>query len=1219
MTEHEQLLQNLIEDCSAETAKAFFRRKNTAFSRGSKELDNTDPDRFANVRKFGQLDFEGQGDTVLFVFADVKADLTERSCRKAQFEVARKILQSENADAGLFIFKGGNGASRLSLVYKIYEGTKSAVSPYRRFTYFVQPDSTGNTTFKRQIYRCAFDSLDAIKQAFSIEAVSREFYRELSNWYFWALKHIRFPSQNDLPEAERNPVCTIRMITRLMFVWFMKQMNLIPPEFFDREKLETTLKSIDPEESTYYKAILQNLFFATLNTEMEHPKYPRRFRTTRDKGRDGSFGIHSVYRYKEMFCDSDATLDLFKTVPFLNGGLFECLDNTEVQPVVRIDGFSERKDNELHVPNFLFFGGEHIEDLSESYGDKKHKKEKVSGLLDILSRYNFTVIENTPHESEVALDPELLGMVFENLLASYNPETQTTARKQTGSFYTPREIVNYMVDESLIAYLKGKLNVDATSSSRFENGGPSSTSTAVAAIRDRGSSVAATDGRGTRSTPASTEEDSVSSVVENNLRSLLSYDFEGNPFDETETERLIDAMDACQILDPACGSGAFPMGVLHKLVLILSKLDPGNEQWLQKQIEKLDDVTMRDELARNFRENAEDYGRKLCLIENGIYGVDIQPIACQISKLRFFISLLCDQIVNPKKPNLGIRPLPNLETKFVAANTLIGIDRPQQMLLRNPEIDKLENELAKVRHEHFKARTPKTKRKYRELDDQLRHKIGDLLIGDGWIGKSARQVAEWNPYDQNASASFFDPEWMFAITDGFDIVIGNPPYIRIQTLKKNAPELVGCLKDHYVSAQKGNYDVYVVFVELGLKLLNEQGHLTYILPHKFFNAQYGELLRKLIADGQHLRHVVHFGDQQIFPGATNYVCLLFLSAYSTAHIRFARADDISAWLRDGIAVEGVVPACKTSSSEWNFVVGEAAGLFEKLSRMPTKLGDVTRIFVGVQTSADDVFIMNFISEADQTITLESKALDKTWSFEKTLLHPIVSGTDISPFIPLPARQFVLFPYRTVDEKAQLIPMEEIECKWPFTADYLKKNHARLAEREKGKLCETDRWHGYIYLKNMTRQHMPKLCVPRLVEFLQASSDFYGTHVLDNVDVGGVVFSDPEDRHSLAYLLALLNSRLLRWFFPHVSAPFRGGFRSANKQFLSLLPFQLINFENPEEKETHDSLAHFAEQMLTLKKENPEADTSALETEIDHLVYKLYDLTDVEIKIVEGRT
>ena len=241
----------------------------------------------------------------------------------------------------------------------------------------------------------------------------------------------------------------------------------------------------------------------------------------------------------------------------------------------------------------------------------------------------------------------------------------------------------------------------------------------------------------------------------------------------------------------------------------------------------------------------------------------------------------------------------------------------------------------RVRERHFLARTPETKAKYREQDDKLRAEIADLLRDDGWDTSTARKLASWDPYDQNQAATFFDSEWMFnlpvgkvhvngastttmlgrlslinevagqmemlspgEIESGFDIVIGNPPYVRIQTLKRQDPKLVEFYKQHYQSAKKGNYDLYVVFVEAGLNFLKQDGHLAYILPHKFFNAQYGEPLRGLLAKGRHLRHVVHFGDQQVFPGAANYVCLLFLAKAGADSCRFVRVDDLDTWLRD---------------------------------------------------------------------------------------------------------------------------------------------------------------------------------------------------------------------------------------------------------------------------------------------------------------------------------
>ena len=239
------------------------------------------------------------------------------------------------------------------------------------------------------------------------------------------------------------------------------------------------------------------------------------------------------------------------------------------------------------------------------------------------------------------------------------------------------------------------------------------------------------------------------------------------------------------------------MGILHKLVFILGKLDPRNEKWKERQIarvrdtmataEKIEDATARERAVREleqqiagideaFEHNELDYGRKLYLIENCIYGVDIQPIAIQIAKMRFFISLIVDQKIDDTQPNRGVRPLPNLETKFVAANTLIGVNRPGQQLLRNRDIDAKEAELRRVRERYFVARTPKQKAKCRDDDARLRDEIAELLKGDGWDTETARKLASWDPYDQNASADFFDAEWMFGIGHDFDVSIGNPPY-----------------------------------------------------------------------------------------------------------------------------------------------------------------------------------------------------------------------------------------------------------------------------------------------------------------------------------------------------------------------------------------------------------------------------------------------------------
>lgn len=705
------------------------------------------------------------------------------------------------------------------------------------------------------------------QEVLNVSVLNKAFYEELVNWYFWAIKKVSFPNE-PIQETEENysdyferlkahrAQNVIRLITRLMFTWFIKEKNLVPSELFDQNFLKNNIDFGDKESSNYYKAILQNLFFATLNQEMGNRKF-------RKEGQNVT--ITNLYRYKKLFNDENVALQLFKNVPFLNGGLFECLD----RGLDKIDGFSERKDCIMIFPNELFFSETQYENLTEDYGQsgKKYEKAPVKGLINLLNDYVFTVTENTPVEEDVALDPELLGKVFENLLASYNPETKTTARKQTGSFYTPREIVNYMVDESLIAYLKNELLKEVPGYIEF---GKSQTNLFGNETK-----------KGQLSLETKIEENPFKEdeeTLELQLHQLFSYETI-QPFNDDKVKKsIIVALDKCKILDPACGSGAYPMGVLHKMVHVLQKVDPKNIHWKELQKQKAIEETQKAfevgdkeerearliEINDAFDEgiNDPDYARKLFLIENCIYGVDIQPVAVQISKLRFFISLVVDQkpTQNSSK-NRGIRPLPNLETKFVAANTLIGLDKPKQLMLRNPEIEKLEKLLADVRHQHFSAKTPKTKEKWRARDKELRNEIRDLLIDDGWNTISANQVANWNPYKQNTSSDFFDTEWMFGISDGFEIVIANPPYIsyhgRRRTILSKSFETY--LKKNYecIKNQKGDgkLNSAMFFIEKFLNISTSKGIITFITDVSFFENFYSGT-KKLLLDNTNIKQVI---------------------------------------------------------------------------------------------------------------------------------------------------------------------------------------------------------------------------------------------------------------------------------------------------------------------------------------------------------------------------
>ena len=762
--------------------------------------------------------------------------------------------------------------------------------------------------------------------------LNKRFFNELANWYFWAVDQVTFPEDAEEDDEVRNATSVIRLLTRLIFVWFIKEKGLVPNALFNRANLDDILENLDPQESTYYKAILQNLFFATLNQEMNTPQQPnnRKFRGERQQ----HYNITSLYRYKDYFIDPDDALRKFETIPFLNGGLFECLDapsKEDATRILRVDSFSDRNDNPLHVPNELFFSDERTVDLNAAYGTRG-RRYRVRGLIHILSSYKFTIAENTPIEEEVALDPELLGKVFENLLAAYNPETEVTARKQTGSYYTPREIVNYMTDESLVAYLRDELVGFSEAQRSF------SVTTPPSQLNLAG-----------QADPVQTEldvetvslSDEQKAEIEQKLRELFVYNDEPNPFDKADTEVLIRAIDTLKILDPAVGSGAFPMGGLHKLVFILGKLDPGNVQWKDRQIDDSPD-------------------------------------------------------------NRGVRPLPNLETKFVAANTLIGLDRLLQMQIRNPQIDRKEKELEDVRRRHFTARTPKTKAKYRALDAQIRAEISELLEGIGFPHETTEKIAHWDPYDQNASADFFDSEWMFNVRDGYDVVIGNPPYIQLQKDGGRLGRLYApCNFDSFTRTG----DIYCLFYERANQLLKAGGHACLITSNKWMRAAYGKKLRDYFIEHTQPVRLLDMGPD-VFDATVDTNILLLQNAASDVRRAFTattiksnfdtHAGDIAQYLNDN----GVTMELPSRGEPWAILSPAELALKCKIEETGKPLEDWDiNIYRGITTGCNEAFII------DEAKRQELIARDPR---SAKIIKPLLRGRDIKHYHPQWERLYLLF-------------------------------------------------------------------------------------------------------------------------------------------------------------------------------------------------------------------
>ena len=657
------------------------------------------------------------------------------------------------------------------------------------------------------------------------EKLNRCFYRELFKWYERALQECEYPEDGAGDGSLERQL--IRLITRLLFIWFLKEKNLVPDELFKEDFAANVLKGHDPDSTDYYRAVLQNLFFATLNTEIGKRSFSRKASSTH---RD-----FSRYRYRSLLAQPDAFLEKLKTVPFVNGGLFDCLDDFESRSEggKRIDAFTDNIDThgkDLNVPARVF--------LDES-----------SGLFPLFRRYKFTVEENTPLDQEVALDPELLGRVFENLLAAYNPETRKTARKATGSYYTPRRIVDYLVDEAL-----------------------------VAALSER---VAETDG--------DTE------LLSERLRYLLDYadafDDAAELFDPAENEAIVHAIANLRVLDPAVGSGAFPMGTLHKLTLALRRLDPQNVRWkrFQKDLAVERTATAFESRSQSERDamlleisntfetyKGSDFGRKLYLIQNSIFGVDLQPVACQIARLRFFISLTVEQQPSgDAASNYGIRPLPNLETRMVAANTLIGIAQPKQMVLGEPAIQRHMTELAHIRELHFNTGTRTEKLRLRERDAISRAGLAHTLEQEGYGHSEAQKVADWDPYSQNAAADWFDPQWMFGVA-AFDVVIGNPPYVRADfqdARHKAARQAIRDSEDYETLWEK--WDLFLPFMERGFKLLCKGGVASLIVSDAFGHAKYALKAREWFLRHARILRLDFYSKLKLFDAAVRNLSYVF--------------------------------------------------------------------------------------------------------------------------------------------------------------------------------------------------------------------------------------------------------------------------------------------------------------------------------------------------------
>ena len=986
------------------------------------------------------------------------------------------------------------------------------------------------------------------------EELNKQFYRKLFAWFEWAIEIAKFPIDEKRILKPKEHIT--RLITRLLFIWFIKEKGLVVDELFNETQIQELLTEDDFDNGdSYYRVVLQNLFFATLNTKIDK----RRF----SKGNNSDHRNPSVYRYKTQMRDPDKLLSFFRQTPFINGGLFDCLDSEEATKDggYRIDCFSDKQHNKLSIPNRLFFNEER-------------------GLLSILKHYKFTVEENTPIEQEVALDPELLGRVFEHLLAVYNPESRETVRKETGSYYTPRVIVDYMVEESLVTVLSEKCQPIGGNAKYWEK----------------------------------------------RLRHLFdyrhSYDNSKKKLNEHEAEMAVQAISELKILDPAIGSGAFSMGILYKLTLALRRLDPDNSRWeeLQKNFSRkraaeafdTPDQQERDAELTSISDTFEryqdsDFGRKLYLIQNSIFGVDVQPMACQITKLRFFISLAIEQKTNRGSENFGIKPLPNLETRIISANTLMGLRA--QRTFRNQTIQDLEQKLSNNREQHFHATTRQQKRACKDKDKALRSELAAELKSVGMPVSDAENIAKWNIYDQNTTANYFDSKWMFGVTEGFDIVIGNPPYIKEYTFR----EAFDGLRDSLY--YQGKMDIWYMFACNGLDFVKDgAGLVTFIAQNNWVTSDGASKMRNEVIQNAQILSLIDFGSFKIFTSDIQTMIMVFWKDtnidnyqfdYRRLHGNDLNINDVMLLLnkKQNSKTEYLTPKIqrgKYTDRLLTFSDSEVELILEKITLERNFALTTNEVAQGIVYPQDIVnkksktVLGDDFKVGDGIFVLSEKEKDQLRFTQKelTLIKPCYTTQELNRYYANP-----------------------INHKWVIYTDSSFKKDEKKIEDYPNIKKHLDKFQEVITSSNkpygVHRARKQSIFQGEKIISVRKCAKPTFTYVEFDSYVSQTFFLIKTKRINLKYLTGLLNSRLITFWLKH-----KGKMQGTNYQIdkQPLLAIPLIS--PPSEKQV--PIATLVDQILAAKHTDPEADTSALEDEIDKLVYELYNLTSEEIRIVEGK-
>ena len=1059
----------------------------------------------------------GSSDTLeltVFEVKQKKGDAPRVSITRDLFKLVRNYT-IENAL--IFIISEESENYRLSLITRELElhgkRVKEEFSNPRRYSYQLGP-GVKKHTIEKYLFKTKGMSeetlffqpkkivdIEDLKSRFSIEVVNKDFYNGLSELFSKLVGGKRgkteFQGLLKLPGTDHDQAkreFAIRLIGRVVFCWFLKKKEsangdpLIPESILSSESVTNN--------SDYYHKVLEPLFFEVMNK-----------------------------KHEDREPDIKANRS-FENIPFLNGGLF---------------------DYSAHNDYYKPYG----EDSEQRYSfNLIILDEWFIELFKLFELYNFTIDENTPVDIDISVDPEMLGRIFENLLAKINPETEDTARKSSGSFYTPREIVEYMVDESLLEHILSKFG-----------------------DRDK---------------------------YEPKLRKLLDYS-EDDGYDFTPAEKRIinDSLDDLKILDPACGSGAFPMGILQKMFLIRQKLAPDLRSWIDKQLRGIKNPVLRKDAEKKYEYENSSYLYKVFAILKSIYGVDIQPLAVEISKLRFFLTLIVDQMIDDSKPNRGVSSLPNLAFKFIAANSLIRLKESRNGYeIREAVVQDwtyLNSEshfdgLNVLREEYFATDSIEEKVKISEEFKKRQKLLANEIIDNQLTDTNIIKITNWNPFSDEPT-DWFEPKWMFGIENGFDIVIGNPPYIQLQS---NGGLLARKYEDEDYQTFARTGDIYCLFYERGLSLAKKNGLLCYITSNKWMRTDYGRKLRNYLSYYNPLL-LIDLGGNVFKEATVDTNIILIRNKYKQGHS--FKALDISneKEKKHFNLYNNWATITDISEDTWKILPGLAHSILNKIEKYgkPLHKWDIA-INCGIKTGYNEAFIID--SDAKDEILNKCTDTAERDRTEK-LIRPVLRGRDIKRYSIDWQDLWLIGTFPSLKLNIDNYPSLKL---------YLKSFGKRLDQTgAKGSRKKTS--NKWFETQDAIKYH--SLFINEKIVWGNIES--YSSFALstDHVYINAPANLLTSDKVNLMFLLSVLNSKLFYWEFSNVGIDLGSAF-GWKKQYV-----EQIHIPNPGNRE--NDLIDLVKEIHKFK--SKKLDTNQLEAQIDQIVYELYHLTDEEIDYIEEAT